>query len=53
MLARLSVLNDVECKRAAELAEILSVNPAVEGHEEEARGRGLEDLGRLCQDLGE
>ena len=51
-LARLSDLHHTERKRISELEGVLSVAPAAEAHEEEARGRKVEDLSRLCQELG-
>jgi hypothetical protein len=50
-LVRLSTLNDAERKRIAELAEVLRADPAAEWREEEARGRRVMNLGRLCQTL--
>jgi hypothetical protein len=51
-LARLSVLSHAERERTGELEKVLGVDPAVEGREEEFRGRRVGDLGRLCQDFG-
>ena len=51
-LARLSVLNHAERERAAELAEVLRVDPAAEARVEEARGRRVRDLVGLCHGLG-
>lgn len=50
-VTRLAVLNDAERERAAELAQVLEVDPSAQGREEEARGRRVRDFSGLCQDL--
>jgi hypothetical protein len=50
-LGRLCTLSHVDRARTAELAEVLRVDPAAQGREEEARGRRLRDFDALCEKL--